>query len=203
MNAEDFKALRIPLLVLVCTAAIAAGAIYYTNFLREQSGQKLIEQQKQLVQARTRLQRSGEEKDVIVRYLPAYQQLQRAGFAGDEQRINWLDGLRVANQQAELFGVDYQISIQRPYLYAAELNSGPLPLMESVMKLRFRLLHEDDLMRFFNALARQNVGFFLIDQCNAVRIDTGGVIRYQPNLLVDCELSWITVKAGAATEKKP
>ena len=202
MNAEDLKALRFPLLVLVCAAAIAAGSVYYTNFLREQSEQKLLQQQKQLKEARTRLQRSGEEKDVIVRYLPAYQQLQRAGFAGDEQRINWLDGLRVANQQAELFGVDYQIGVQRPYLYAAELNPGPLQMMESEMKLRFRLLHEVDLMRFFDTLTRQNVGFFLIDQCNMIRIDTGGVIRFQPNLLVDCELSWITVKAGAPAEKK-
>jgi hypothetical protein len=203
MNAEDLKALRIPLLVLVCAALVAAGAIYYTNFLRVQSEQKLLQQQQQLKEARTRLQRSGDEKEVIVRYLPAYQQLQRAGFAGDEQRINWLDGLRIANQQAELFGVDYQISMQRPYPYAAGLNPGSLPLMESVMKLRFRLLHEDDLLRFFNVLARQNVGFFEIDQCNVVRIDTGGVIRFQPNLQAECDLSWITVKVGAATEKKP
>jgi hypothetical protein len=202
MNAEDFKALRIPLIVLICTAVVAAGAIFYTNFLREQSEQKLLRQQQQLREARTRLQRSGDEKAIIVRYLGGYQQLQRAGFVGDEQRINWLDGLRIANQQSELFGVDYQISVQRSYSNAAELNPGPLLLMESVMKLRFRLLHEDDLLRFFNALARQNVGVFQIDQCNLVRIDTGGVIRYQPNLLADCELSWITVKAGAATEKK-
>ena len=71
------------------------------------------------------------------------------------------------------------------------------------MTLRFRLLHELDLMRFFDALARQNAGVFLIDQCKVSRIDTGGVIRYQPNLQVECDLSWITVKAGAATEKKP
>jgi hypothetical protein len=203
MNAEDLKALRLPLLVLVCTALIAAGAIYYTNLLRQQSEQKLLQQQKQLKEARTRLQRSGEEKDVIVRYLPAYRQLQRAGFVGEEQRINWLDGLRIANQRTELFGVDYQIGVQHPYLYASELGSGSLPLMESVMKLRFRLLHGGDLLRFFDALDRQNVGEFVVNQCNLTRIDTGGVIRYQPNIAVECELSWITIKPNAATEKKP
>ena len=203
MNAEDLKALRIPLLVLGCVAGLVAGAVYYTNVLRIQAEQKLVQQQQQLKEARTRLQRSGDEKEVIVRYLPAYQQLQRTGFVGEEQRINWLDGLRIANQQTDLFGVDYQISVQRPYPYAARLNPGPLTLMESVMTLRFRLLHELDLMRFFDALARQNVGVFRIDECKLSRIDTGGVIRYQPNLQVECELSWITVKAGAATEKKP
>ena len=124
MNAEDLKALRIPLLVLICVAAIAAGAVYYTHFLRVQAEQKLVQQQQQLKEARTRLQRSGDEKEVIVRYLPAYQQLQRTGFVGEEQRINWLDGLRIANQQADLFGVDYQISVAAALPLCRQPQSG-------------------------------------------------------------------------------
>jgi len=102
-----------------------------------------------------------------------------------------------------LFGVEYQISTQKPYPYAAEFNPAPLTLAESAMKLRVRLLHGDDLMRFFNALARQNAGLFLIDECKVRRLDTGGVIRFQPNLMAECELSWVTAKPGSATEKKP
>lgn len=203
MNAEDLKALQFPLIALVCVALLAAGAVYYSDALLDQSQKKLAQEQKQLKEARTRLQRSGDEKGVIVQYLGAYQQLERSGFAGEEKRINWLDALRLANQQAELFGVEYQISTQKPYPYAAEFNSAPLTLAESVMKLRVRLLHGDDLMRFFNALARQNAGLFLIDECKVRRLDTGGVIRFQPNLMAECELSWVTAKPGSATEKKP
>ena len=50
-----------------------------------------------------------------MRYLDGFRQLERTGFVGEEQRINWLDGLRLANQQADLFGVDYQIGTQKPY----------------------------------------------------------------------------------------
>lgn len=203
MNAEDLKALQFQLIALVCVVLLATGAVYYSNALLDQSQKKLAQEQKQLKEARTRLQRSGDEKQVIVQYLGGYQQLERGGFAGDEKRINWLDGLRLANQQAALFGVDYQISTQKPYRYAAEFNPAPLTLAESVMKLRFQLLHDEDLMRFFNALARQNAGLFLIDECRIRRIDTGGVIRFQPNLMAECELSWVTAKPAAATEKKP
>ncbi|MBX9810380.1 MAG: hypothetical protein K2Y16_02035 [Burkholderiales bacterium] len=203
MNAADVKALRNPLLALACVALIAAGTIYYSDFVLGQSLQTLSRQQQQLKDARTRLQRSGEEKNIIVQYLGGYQQLQRTGFVGEERRIDWLDGLRLTNQQAELFGVEYQIGVQQPYAYAVEINPAPLSLMQSVMKLRFRLLHEKDLLRFFDTLARQNVGVFLIDRCDVRRIDTGGVIRFQPNLQAECELSWITVKAGDAAEKKP
>lgn len=100
-----------------------------------------------------------------------------------------------------MFGVDSQISKQRPYPYAAEFNPAPLTLAESAMKLRLRLLHGEDLIGFFNALARQNAGLFLIDECKMQRIDTGGV-RFQPNLMAECELSWVTAKPRSGNGEK-
>lgn len=201
MNGIELKALQKPLLLLVIVLAIAAAAVYYTDTLQKSAQSQLAQQQKQLKEARTRLQKSGDEKDVIVRYVGGYQQLTRAGFIGEEQRINWLDGLRNTNQQIDLFGIDYQISAQRPYVYSSEFNPGQLSMFESIMKLRFRLLHEGDLPRFFDALTQQNVGVFNVDQCIVKRIETSGVIRYQPNLMADCEISWLTLRAPA-TEKK-
>jgi hypothetical protein len=201
---EDLQALRMPLLALVVVLVAGAAAIYYTDRLTVTARQQLAQQQKQLQEARTRLQKSGEEKDLIVRYLDSYRQLERAGFIGEEQRINWLDGLRVANQQADLFGVAYQIGTQAPYAYAAQYNPGQIALNQSVMRLDFRLLHEADLMRFISALSRQGGGVFTVDQCMLRRIDTRGVIRYQPNINAECDLSWITARVGApVAQPKP
>ncbi len=203
MNAADLQALRNPLLALLVVLLAGASAIYYSDQLKAAARQQLVQQQNQLKDARTRLQKSGDEKDIIVRYLDSYRQLERAGFIGEEQRINWLDGLRLANRQADLFGVDYQIETQKPYAHAADLNPGQLALYQSAMRLKFQLLHEDDLMRFLAALARQGGGFFTVDQCSLRRIDTRGVIRYQPNVNADCDLSWITARVGASAERKP
>jgi len=204
MNQSDFEALRTQLLVLLAVLVAGAGAIFYTDRLLASERQQFLQQQGQLKQAHVRLQKSGDERDIIVLYLDRYRQLERAGFVGEEQRINWLDGLRLANQQADLFGVDYQIGTQRTYPFAAEFNPGQIELNQSLMQLRFRLLHEGDLLRFFDALARQNAGIFTVDQCLLRRIDTRGVIRYQPNVNAECELSWITAKVGAAAaQKKP
>jgi hypothetical protein len=204
MNQADLQALRNPLLVVAGVALLGALAVYSSSRLMIAAGQQLSQQQLQLKDARTRLQKSGEEKDIIVRYLDGFRQLERTGFVGEEQRINWLDGLRLANQQADLFGVDYQIGAQRPYAYAAEFVPGALALNQSVMRIRFRLLHEGDLGRFFDSLARQGTGIFAVDQCMLRRIDTRGVIRYQPNVNAECDLSWITVGIGAsAAQKKP
>jgi hypothetical protein len=203
MNPADLQALRNPLLALVLVLLAGASAIYYSDRMKAAARQQLVQQQNQLMDARTRLQRSGDEKDIIVRYLDGYRQLERAGFIGEEQRINWLDGLRLANQQADLFGVDYQIGTQKAYPYAADFNPGQLALYQSVMKLQFRLLHEEDLMRFLAALGRQGGGIFTVDQCSLKRVDTRGVIRYQPNVTADCELSWITANVRASAPQKP
>lgn len=202
MNQADLQALRNPLLVLAAAALLGALSVYYSGRMMVAAGQQLAQQQVQLKDARSRLQKSGDEKDIIVRYLDGFRQLERTGFVGDEQRINWLDGLRLANQQADLFGVDYQIGVQQSYPYAADFNPGQLVLYQSVMRLRFRLLHEGDLDRFFDSLARQGAGIFAIDRCLLRRIDTRGVIRYQPNVNAECDLSWITVRVGASGEQK-
>jgi hypothetical protein len=204
MNQADFKALRNPLLAVAGVALLGALAVYYSGRLMIAARQQLAQQQVQLKDARTRLQKSGDEKDIIVRYLEGFRQLERAGFVGEEQRINWLDGLRLANQQTDLFGVDYQIGAQTPYAYGAEFSPGPLALNQSIMRVRFRLLHEGDLDRFLGSLARQGAGIFAIDQCLMRRIDTRGVIRFQPNVTAECDLSWITVRVGASgAQKKP
>lgn len=202
MSQADLKVLQTPLVVLLVVAFAGAIAVYYTETLLEQAHQQLAQQDAKLKEARTRLYRSGEEQEIITRYLAYYQRLQRIGFVGEEQRINWLDSLRLASQQTELFGVDYAISAQRPYLYANEFNPGQLALNQEVMKLRLRLLHEEDLIRFLNALANAGAGVFSIDECTLKRTEASGAIRYQPNLAADCELSWITAKP-VATEKKP
>ena len=204
MNQADLEALRNPLIATLVVLLVGAAAIYYFDRLKKEARVQLTQQQVLLKEARTRLQKSGEEKDIIVKYLDSYRQLESAGFVGEEQRINWLDGLRLANQQADLFGVDYQIAMQRPYPYAAGFNPGQLMLNQSQMVLRFRLLHEEDLMRFLNALARQGGGIFTVDQCVMKRLNTGGVIRFQPNVGAECELSWITLRLRPNAEpKKP
>ena len=202
MSPGDLKSLNKPVAVLVVVVALGSALVWYTHQQVLAARATLDRAQSALRDATLRLQRSGDEKEVIERYLGTYQALGRAGFVGDEQRINWVEALRQANQQAELFGVEYQIAAQQPYPYAADVNPGGLTLHQSVMKLNFRLLHEGDLARFIDALARQRAGLFTVNQCVLQRAGTATAIRYQPNLRAECDLAWITARP-AAPEKKP
>ena len=202
MNASELRALQAPLIMLVVVVGLGAGLIYQLDQTLASIKRDLTQQQSQMRDARTRLQKSGDEKEIIVRELPSYQYLQSVGFVGDEQRLNWLEGLRLANQQARLFGIQYQIGSQQNYPYSAELDPGQLTLHQSVMKLNFQLLHEGDLMTFLSALGKQGAGFFAVNQCKLDRLNTGGSIRFQPNLHADCDIAWITLRPGQSGERK-
>ncbi len=202
MNTTELRALQAPLIMLMVVVGLGAGLVYQLDQTLTSTRLELAQQQNQMREARTRLQKSGDEKELIVRYLPNYQYLQSIGFVGDEQRLNWLEGLRLANQQTQLFGVQYQIGSQQAYPYAVELDPGQLTLHESVMKLNFQLLHEGDLMSFLTALGKQGAGFFAVNQCKIDRLNTGGSIRFQPNLRAECDVAWITVRPSSPGDKK-
>jgi len=202
MNLRDLSALRGPLLLVALILALGAGAIVFSERFMERAEREAMQQKALLQEARLRYQRSGDEKETIVRYLGGYEQLQRDGVVGEERRINWIDGLRNANISSELFGVDYQIGVQQPYP-AGGATQGGIELRQSVMKIRLPLLHEGDLLHFLDTLKRQQVGLFLVDQCVLERINaTGGSPRYQPNLNAECTLTWLTVPEDSGKDKK-
>jgi hypothetical protein len=203
MNLRVLSTLRAPIAVLAMVITAGAAGVHYTAGLVKVAEATMSSQRATLQDAKNRYQRSGDEKETIVRYLGDYEQLQREGVVGEEQRINWVDGLRLANIRSELFGVDYQIGVQQPFAGAGEPDAGGLKVRQSVMKIRAPLLHEGDLLRFLATLENQRVGLFTVNQCTLDRTGpAGSVPRYQPNLAAECDLTWITLVEDNAKDRK-
>ena len=197
------ESMTLPVLALVLALGLAIAAIQFTGEHADAAKAKLAAQEKQMRDAISRVQKSGAEKELIARHLPDYRRLQQQGFVGEEQRINWLDALRSANQKAGLFGVNYDIAARQVYPNAAALAPGQMRVMQSVMKLRLPLLHEEDLLNFMDALSEQNAGVHLIDQCTVRRAANTQTTRFQPNMTAECQLAWITTQPAATDETRP
>jgi len=121
--------------------------------------------------------------------------LQERGFVGKEQRVNWIEGLRAANQRAGLLGVTYRLSPQTGFPYVSRANPMAQQLRHSEMKLSFGLIHEGELMRLINAIQAQRAGVFALTACSLDRgLKTGSPIPREANLTAECELSWLTVQ---------
>ena len=205
ISRQDIDALRVPLIALLVTIVASVAVIFFSGAVLDSSRQLLAKRENDLKQARLKITNAGEEKELISKYLGAYQQLARAGFVGEEQRITWLDSLRAANEEARIFGVEYDLSAQRPYTYATEFSTGQLLLQESVMHVRFRMLHEEDLPRFLDALARRGGGYFTVDECVIRRLKNPGEVSFtdvSANLSAECSLRWLTVRPPAPGDKK-
>jgi hypothetical protein len=196
------NSLMLPLLVLLATLAAAIAPVKFTVDSVDGARRNLDTQRAQLREAQTRVQKSGTEKDLIARYLPNYQKLDALGFVGDEQRINWLDALRNVNQKGGLFGINYDIAAKIPYPHAAALGASQINLSQSVMKLRFQMLHEGDLPKFFEYLAEQNAGVFIVNHCSVRRAGAAPAARFQPNMSAECELAWITAQPPPTVEER-
>jgi hypothetical protein len=193
-SKRDLRALTKPLLTLGIVGVVAVAAVVYSGKVVTAAQAGVKNQQAELSEAMNRITRSGQERGIIERYIEPYRELERNGIVGEERRIGWIDALRAANQEADLFGVEYEVSPQQAYSFSGEVGAGPLAIHQSLMKLRFALLHEGDLFRFFDALAAQRVGRFSVNQCTLTRLPVDLAVPVnQPTLSAQCDLAWITI----------
>lgn len=196
ITGKDLSRLKLPALVFLAAATVSVVLVGLSSGYRERVERALRTQASALQEARSRYQRSGEEREIILRYLPVYQELEQQGFIGAERRINWLEGLRMANAEAGLFGVDYQLRPQEPFPLADKGNPIAPRVLHSQMNLSMGLVHEGDLMRFVRALAAQRAGLFALTSCTLERNGLSSTpAPRQANLTAQCKLSWVTVAA--------
>lgn len=190
MSAAGNSPYTAPVLLLAMVTVAVCTLGWYSYRIADSGRVAAAQQQRALEEARLRYQRSGEERDLLTRYAPEYRALASHGFIGAEQRVNWIDSLRVASDAARLPGVQYQVGAQMPY----RLPELPDALLaQSPMTIDLRLVHEGDLMRFLRALAAERSGVFMLNECTLERLAADPVGRGQPNLRADCELSWVSV----------
>ena len=198
ITQHDLQILRLPLMIFAIVLAVSTAGVMFTLNQLKQTGTMLENQQRTLSQAQTRFRKSGEERDIIIRHLPAYRTLEQQGFIGAEQRINWLDAIRMTNQELNMFGAEYQIGAQQPYPPSTKLDTGAFQVHQSTMKLSFKLLHEGDLMRFFDHLSQLKTAFFTLNECELQRLTNNSVtLHFQPALQATCQLNWVTITPNA------
>lgn len=198
LNRQDWQRLALPLAALLVALVFAIGIVAYAQAYRDEVGQRLQQQQSQLMQARSRLLSSGQERENIIRYLPVYQRLISQGFIGEEHRIEWVDALRNIHQSHRLFGIKYSIGAQAPYQPGFVGNTAPFTLYRSIMKLELPLLHEGDLLVLLDGLKRNQSTPFLVRDCTMERSGVAVTTVLVPVASVACEIDWLTLRESTA-----
>lgn len=191
-NRAHWSVIRTPLLLLMAVSFVAFALVYYTYQSSAASSALLARENATLNSIRQKTAQSDQEKQIIERYRNAYENLRSSGTIGPEQRVNWLDALRAANQAAKTLGVDYQLNQQ--VVSPIKLDAPGFKLQQTTMKITIKLLHEEDLQNFLRALEAQQAGLYLLQSCNLRR--SGGnafSVRFEPKLNAECELAWLSL----------
>lgn len=197
LSAADFRSLRWNTLalcaaVLICTIALYSSDEYVARILREQRAA-----QNQLNDARNRLQAAQEDQQNMMSYAEEYRTLRTFGIIGDDQRLDWMEGLEKLRQQHLVNDFRYSIAPQKNYTPQPPINSGNFDIHYSEAKLQLELLHEGQLLDFFSALRRQIKGWYQLEGCSLQRIgndqDTTGP-HSATHIKADCAGGWITLK---------
>lgn len=141
-----------------------------------------------------------DEERIIAEQYPKFIELYRRGVIGDEHRLSWIEALKSAGTQLGLPQVEYVIDAQRIYAPDFPLTTGTFNLNASDMELTLGLVHEEDLVRLFDALDRTAEGLFTVEACTLNRQGSPQMVSgVQATIRAECKLRWFTLEpAGDA-----
>lgn len=181
--------------VLALTASVIFSAIILNGggIYSEGTQQALLNAQKMLADARNRLTAAHEDQDNMAIYADEYGTLINQNVIGDDRRLDWMEGLEKLRQRNLVIDFRYNIAPQKNYLPQPPINSGNINIRYSGMKLQFELLHEAQLLNFFNALHSQISGHYQLEGCTLQRVADQNTAT-SAHLKAECNGGWITLK---------
>jgi hypothetical protein len=195
LNQQDWRKLRFPIVGLGAALVLVGMLVSFADQYRTKNELALQAQQNLLNQARQKFQSSGLEKEMIMQYLPKYNDLLASGFIGEERRIEWIETLRQIHAQHKLFSIDYSIGLQEKYTPSFLPNLGSFVLHRSVMNVKLDMLHEGDILALIDGLHEQTTPFIVRD-CEISR-PVGALVNAKDiaaNMQANCEIDWLTLR---------
>ena len=133
---------------------------------------------------------------LLERYYRRYNELQLVGFVGKESRLDWIETIRLAATGFDLPNVSYSLEPQVQVIKPINPQSSDteIQVFLSRLEIELGLVHELDLLRFFDRLEEEAPGLMKIDRCTMARqgLGTQGLVA-DTNILASCSLMIFSV----------
>lgn len=186
---SDLAELKWSLAALVTAAAAAVWLVNYGEAFKHQAFREKQAAQTQLNEARTQLATAQSDAENMAFYKLEYEALVEQKVIGDEQRLDWVEGLEKLRKQGLVRDFKYTIAPQQAYTPNPPQEAGNFALNLSPMTLQIELLHEEQLDALFKAIQTQMQGWFILDGCSITPGTAPG-----ESLRADCSGGWFTLK---------
>jgi len=142
-------------------------------------------------------------RQLVDRYHRRYEQFHDLGFVGQESRLDWIAVLRETSTDLTLPRVSYAIEPQLKVVAPVQsIHAGEdIQIHLSRLQVEMGLVHEIDLLRFFDELQQKAPGLIKVDRCDLTwQAESAATAAVGPNILADCSIlifSVITSDVGS------
>jgi len=202
---SDFTLIKWGVIAFLLAMAAGGSALVYSSIYSSRAKQALSSAQHQmndarrlLGDARSRLFSTQEDQKKMAAYAQEYDDLVKRSIIGSEPRLDWIEGMDKIRKQHYVLDFKYAIAPQQPYTPPLPVDSGGYDLKLSTMTLHFDLLHEEQLMHFFDALQSSMKGRFILDRCALERTGASPENGTVPQLKAECSGGWLTLQKRGA-----
>ena len=200
-STKDLPHIRGLLIMLALALILGAVLIYVSDGVLTKAQQSKIIADREWSEAHRKLERTKSEKEDLQGYYHQYQNLVEQNVIGIERRLDWIETIEKIRNQLNIFSVKYKLEPQETLNLENNSTSNSFDLHRSNMTLDFSLLHEGQLLNFFDALREEAKGMYLLESCTLTRNDLVRQLRFVPNLQAECTLGWITLNEKNAEGK--
>jgi len=196
INKIDWAYLRRATIVLSVVTALSLGLALISYIYVDNKRYLNHGSQAGLLKMKAKHQDAVNQLHLVDNYLSDYQALEKKGFIGEENRLNWVETLGAIAKKKKVVTIEYNIKALQPYRPAYKVNASLFKINSSEMVLHMKLLHERDLLDIFTELNRLAEGVYDIKRCKMQR--QHGSIVYDEgvtNIVAECTLNWFTLQA--------
>jgi len=191
-STKDLPHIRGLLIMLALALIIGAVVVYISDGVLAEAHQAKIVADREWSEARSKLERTKNEQEDLQGYYHQYQALVEQNVIGQERRLDWIEAIEKIRNQLNIFSVKYKLEPQETLNLGTNSLGNSFDLYQSNMTLNFSLLHEGQLLDFFDALT-ETKGMYLLESCSLTRNDVVRQLRFTPNIQAECSLGWITL----------
>ena len=200
-STKDLPHIRGLLIMLALALILGAVLIYVSDGVLTKAQQSKIIADREWSEALRKLERTKNEQEDLQGYYHQYQNLVEQNVIGQERRLDWIETIEKIRNQLNIFSVKYKLEPQETLNLENNSTSNSFDLHRSNMTLDISLLHEGQLLNFFDALSEEAKGMYLLESCTLTRNDLVRQLRFVPNLQAECTLGWITLNEKNAEGK--
>jgi hypothetical protein len=193
-TAQGLRALRTSWLLFFVAILAGVGIVIASQWFLDREKREAVTSGARLQEARARLESARRERDSLQESSDVFRTLVERGMLQGERRLDLVELVNSLRARHQLFGLDYEISAQRPLKLTAGRVFASVEVLASRVKLRIRALHEGDVLDFMASLSQSRQGFYPVDRCTMRRVEGAVPDTLAPRIEAECALEWITLK---------